>query len=291
MGKRILFGQYLINKGAASQEKVHEALIEQKKHIPHLEDLLVTEGFLTKDDVFMILSEQEGTEEGFLDVAMANNHLTHEQVEAINKKVLSLRPQIGSILVKNAVITEEVLQQELEEFEQFIHEYDDIRAILKKVKVFDSLTPPVIDYLAYIPERIKAPSNQIIIKQGEESDSFYAVAKGALKVTTDNPAGGEGIYITTIGPKDIFGEAAIFGNVKRNANIIAQGEVELLQFEKSEFLEFLRKFPMSSQSILLCISRRLLFKLSSANKKEAYGQQKSADQDSGIDGFFDMQSC
>ncbi|MBF0275898.1 MAG: cyclic nucleotide-binding domain-containing protein, partial [Nitrospinae bacterium] len=205
------------------------------------------------------------------------------------QKTLSLKPDLGDILVEMGTLSQETLEEKLKEYKSFVQQFESIKKTLAQLTMFKSLDENSIDYLSYIPEKVKANAGQHIIQQGDESDYFYSVIKGALKVTINNSEGEEGTYITSINSDDIFGEAAIFGIDRRNANIIATEESELLRFNKDDFITFLQKYPKSSQPVLVHILRRLLFKLNAVNKKAASHQRQVVGQDEinrAIDHFF-----
>jgi CRP-like cAMP-binding protein/Zn-dependent protease len=68
-----------------------------------------------------------------------------------------------------------------------------------------------------------------IVQQGEEGDSFYAVASGRFDVVTD------GELKQTIGPGAYFGEIALLLDVPRTASVIARTPARIFRLDRDGF--------------------------------------------------------
>jgi hypothetical protein len=65
-----------------------------------------------------------------------------------------------------------------------------------------------------------------IVREGDSADAAYIIQSGQCELHKD--VGGQPRFVRTLGPGDVFGEAAIFGSSQRTATIIAQDEVVVL---------------------------------------------------------------
>lgn len=74
-------------------------------------------------------------------------------------------------------------------------------------------------------------SGQNILRAGTSGTRFYIIKKGSIRIFLNGPGGFEKF----LGPCDIFGESAIFGNGDRLANVEAVVQSELLEIEKFDF--------------------------------------------------------
>jgi CRP-like cAMP-binding protein/Zn-dependent protease len=68
-----------------------------------------------------------------------------------------------------------------------------------------------------------------VVQQGEEGDSFYAVASGRFDVVTD------GELKQTIGPGAYFGEIALLLDVPRTASVIARTPARIFRLDRDGF--------------------------------------------------------
>ena len=72
-----------------------------------------------------------------------------------------------------------------------------------------------------------------VVQQGEEGDSFYAVASGRFDVVTD------GELKQTIGPGAYFGEIALLLDVPRTASVIARTPARVFRLDRDGFDQLL----------------------------------------------------
>jgi CRP-like cAMP-binding protein/glyoxylase-like metal-dependent hydrolase (beta-lactamase superfamily II) len=81
--------------------------------------------------------------------------------------------------------------------------------------------------------RCRYPANSIIISKGAKGDRFFVIASGVACVETK--AGGKN-YTTG----DYFGETSLVTGNKRNATILAVTDVEVIEFDRYDFLYLIR---------------------------------------------------
>jgi CRP-like cAMP-binding protein/Zn-dependent protease len=72
-----------------------------------------------------------------------------------------------------------------------------------------------------------------VVQQGEEGDSFYAVASGRFDVVTD------GELKQTIGPGAYFGEIALLLDVPRTASVVARTPARIFRLDRDGFDQLL----------------------------------------------------
>ncbi|QEN05118.1 cyclic nucleotide-binding domain-containing protein [Thiospirochaeta perfilievii] len=118
--------------------------------------------------------------------------------------------------------------------------------------------------------------DEVIIKQGVVEKSLYAVLKGSVKVTVDNQSGES--YICTLGASEIFGEAGLFLNAKRTANVVAMDKAIVLRISRKNMLKFVNKHPIASNKIFMIMIYSLLQKLKEANRELAYERKSDFNQ-------------
>jgi CRP/FNR family transcriptional regulator len=142
---------------------------------------------------------------------------------------------------------------------------------LKTVNIFRELLNEDLQLLAEQFETRELPSDSILIHEGEVSDEFFILRSGTAKVTRGKI--GEEVLITTLNPGDYFGEAALFQNVKRTANIQAIDYVTLLVIRKKSFEDFLDAHSTAAKRILHGMLKQLFFRLQKTSSQLEFERQ------------------
>jgi len=159
-------------------------------------------------------------------------------------------------------------------------DFDYLVNKLKQSDIFKVLTDEETKYLIQISEFIQCKEGEEIIKEGEISSYLYVILKGTVSVMVKQKHEGKekDIYICTIGEGDVIGEAAIFSNVKRTANVVVDKELSALKLERKVFVHFIKKFPTAGIKILMLIIYSLLKKLKEVNHELAFERKATIDQ-------------
>jgi MFS family permease len=109
--------------------------------------------------------------------------------------------------------------------------------LLRSLRLFSALPPPAIEGLARCLVPVSAAAGDIIMRQGEEGDRYYAIADGDVEVLVD------GVHVNTLQRGDGFGEIALLHRVPRTATVSALTPVKLYALEQEPFLEVLTGHP------------------------------------------------
>ena len=121
-------------------------------------------------------------------------------------------------------------------------EFDDLISGNLLFKVLDQEARQKVMLLARV---VKYQDEDIIIKQGADSDDIYLLHPGQVVVQTLQE--GFIVELGTLEPGTIFGEVAEVSGVPRTATVIACGEVEAVRFPGQDLVEELRKHPTASK--------------------------------------------
>lgn len=151
---------------------------------------------------------------------------------------------------------------------------------IKATKMFNLLADNELDYLFTIGNIYEYDINEIIIKEGEISPYLYIIISGSvtIKIKSNNPGASKDVYICAVGTGDIIGEAAIFTNFKRTANVFANESLRMFIIERDKFFEFIKMFPSSGIKILMVIIHSLLNKLKEVNHELAFEREADLEQ-------------
>jgi len=148
---------------------------------------------------------------------------------------------------------------------------------LRSLLLFRPLSNDEISKFAERSEIISYTENEKIVLEGDVDPSFFVVIRGTVNVTLQQ--NGSDVFISAIGPGDVFGEAAMFMKVKRTADVIAAEDSVLLRIQRPEMMGFIKDYPRGGNKILMLIIYSLLRKLRSANQELAFERRADIHQD------------
>ncbi len=90
-------------------------------------------------------------------------------------------------------------------------------------------------------QRVPYKAGEVVIKQGDEGDYFYAIVNGSCIVTRETPLNKEGIKLAELGVGDTFGEEALIAEAKRNATVTMMTDGVLMRLNKQDFRELMNE--------------------------------------------------
>ncbi len=98
------------------------------------------------------------------------------------------------------------------------------------------------------------PRNTIIVTEGDETDSFYIIVAGRVKVFVSEESGKEAL-LRTQGPGDFFGEMVLDGG-PRSASVMTLEDSRFVIIPKAKFREFLVSHPTFAMHLVEHLIRR-----------------------------------
>lgn len=96
---------------------------------------------------------------------------------------------------------------------------------------------------------------EVIVLQGEVGEEMYVVQAGKVEVVLESGDNRERVAV--LGPKDFFGEMALFDKEVRSATIRAMGEVRVLTIDKRTLLKRISEDPLLAFNMLKAMSSRI----------------------------------
>lgn len=113
--------------------------------------------------------------------------------------------------------------------------------------------------LASRVNRRRYGAGEVIVKQGEEADSFYIVVEGQVDVVRERP--NRPLQpIATLSKGDYFGEIGLVEGVERTATVQAsqEGAVEVMVMDRATFTDFVTASDLTEEAIAAVIRERIL---------------------------------
>ncbi len=125
---------------------------------------------------------------------------------------------------------------------------------LTRIPVFEPLSGEELDKLARASKsRVFAPG-EAIVRQGREGNSMFVITRGTVEVQI--MAGTEVRTINTLRENDYFGEMSLLTGEPRTATVVAAGETEVVQINKSALKPIFEANPGLVQSVCDVIDER-----------------------------------
>jgi MFS family permease len=111
--------------------------------------------------------------------------------------------------------------------------------LLRRIPIFAPLPAPAIERLMANLVRVDAHAGDVLIREGDPGDRFYAIDSGEVDVSAD------GVTIGRRAAGDYVGEIALLRDVPRTATVTAVSDVTLYALERDVFLEAVTGHPRS----------------------------------------------
>ena len=100
--------------------------------------------------------------------------------------------------------------------------------------------------------------NEVLVREGDPSDSLHLVEQGRLAVRVDTAAGDTAL-LNVIGPADWFGELSLLGsgNPTRTATVVALEPATTRSLTTAAFTELRERHPATGELLLMLLARRV----------------------------------
>lgn len=129
--------------------------------------------------------------------------------------------------------------------------------LLKQIPLFSELAETEIKELAALIKVRSYKKNTVIVTQEEESDSFYIVVSGRLRVFRDDESGNE-VILNDLTERMWFGELAILANRPRSASVVTLDATQLAIISKVSLMKILSDNPQLTLSIAKFLANRVV---------------------------------
>jgi twitching motility protein PilT len=126
---------------------------------------------------------------------------------------------------------------------------------LTRCALFRALRPEQIPQLAKAGENVRFQPGDVILKQGDPSDSFFAILAGDAAVTVERD--GEAVGLGSVPTPVSVGEVGLLLGEPRTATVIARTEVLAVRFTAKAFEAMFKKIPDFGEALSAGLAHRL----------------------------------
>lgn len=114
--------------------------------------------------------------------------------------------------------------------------------LLRSIGMFSALPPAPLETLAREASCVSVPQGEVVIREGEEGDCYYAITHGEVAVTKHAAA------VRRMGRGEGFGEIALLHPVSRTATVTATEPTTLLTIDREAFLGALNASTLAREA-------------------------------------------
>jgi glutaminase len=139
---------------------------------------------------------------------------------------------------------------------------------LSEINLFKGLKPDECRLLEAIVQPLVFDKGDTIIREGDDANLFFVLARGTVSVQIRVPGQGQRRKrVASIGPGLSFGEMALLDGGKRSADIIAEEKVICYGLRVQQLHELAAKHPNIMITILGNLTREFSERLRHANEE------------------------
>ncbi len=131
-----------------------------------------------------------------------------------------------------------------------------IANLLKQVPLFANLTEAEYGMLAEVMRVRKFPKDCMVIWAEDEGDAFFVIQSGEVKVTV-NASDGREVILSSLGPRDFFGDMSLLDGEPRSANVVTLLPTEALVLRRVDFIRALQRYPSIAIHLMVALAARL----------------------------------
>lgn len=122
--------------------------------------------------------------------------------------------------------------------------------------IFDELDEAKAKILFKDLQRRSYVKNSFVINAGDNSDCFYLIKSGKVKIVILDDEGKE-VILSILGSGDHFGELSLIDGQPRSASVVTMEESILLIVSKDQFRKCLAENPDVAERVMLSLAQRL----------------------------------
>ena len=124
-------------------------------------------------------------------------------------------------------------------------------ALLSNVEFFQGFSDEELRRVVELGDEVDVPKGSVLVDQGDPGTNCYVILSGVASVYV------RGEYVASSGPGSMVGEIALIDRRPRTATVVADSDMELLQFDSVAFRTLLDEMPKASERVMTLLNARL----------------------------------
>jgi CRP-like cAMP-binding protein len=129
---------------------------------------------------------------------------------------------------------------------------DEYLQQLASVPLFSKCTKKQLQEIGRVATELDLPAGKVLARQGEFGFEMFILLEGTASVTRD------GRRVATLGAGDVVGELAVISGCPRNATVVAETKLRILDFNHAGLDQLLDDIPGLAKHLLYEVTARLI---------------------------------
>jgi CRP/FNR family transcriptional regulator, cyclic AMP receptor protein len=142
----------------------------------------------------------------------------------------------------------------------------DIAKLFRSIYLFKDLSDEELALISDITAERDFFAGEVIFKEGDAGDAFYAVLEGKVRITKEIEGAGEEA-LTILDKGSYFGEMALIDEFPRSASAVAHTDCRVLMMDKADFSQLLSRNKDLAYKLLWVFCQVLSQRLRDTNEK------------------------
>jgi CRP-like cAMP-binding protein len=142
----------------------------------------------------------------------------------------------------------------------------DITKLFHSIYLFKDLPDEELALISDITAERDFLAGEVIFKEGDAGDAFYAVIEGKVRISKGIKGAGEEA-LTILDKGSYFGEMALIDEFPRSASAIAHTDCRVLMMDKADFSQLLSRNKELACKLLWVFCKVLSQRLRDTNEK------------------------
>jgi CRP-like cAMP-binding protein len=123
-------------------------------------------------------------------------------------------------------------------------------AKLRSLPIFKGLDRRELETVGRRADEVDVAEGKPLVREGDFGYEFFAIEEGSAEVRHGDET------LAQLGPGDFFGEAALSGQARRNASVVATSPLTAIVMTASDFRQMRRELPSVCAEIERAVAAR-----------------------------------
>ena len=129
---------------------------------------------------------------------------------------------------------------------------------LARLPLFKGAPEALLAQIANQTQVLNLAKNDVLLHQGDPSDSLFIIQTGWVKIVTEGKQGQE-VVLNQSGPGQVIGEMSLLDQQPRSGSVVALSPAKILEIKYYVIMQLLNEYPLLALSFLNDMSNRVRF--------------------------------
>ena len=134
---------------------------------------------------------------------------------------------------------------------------DKVVGTMGQSPLFQGLSGEQVAKMAEVVPVVRYDPGEVLIREGDPSDSFFIVLNGAASVQVHRKEGEPPAQVARLQQQDIIGEMGVLLDTPRTATVVADGPLVVVEFKSNAFFKLFSQIPTFGLAVCRFLAKRV----------------------------------